>query len=194
MCHKTGVNDLSLEIKYSDWLSRSGDKSQDRGHWPFVSHMTQTSSNFVSLSPLGERMSLHFWFFCWFFFLSHTSLSLMWESGLYIVSSNEQIGQTERVSLYIVDSQQIADLSKWERVILHCLFPANRSFLKVREGYFALLIPSKWEFSKEYVQTIKCLLHSSPSQGNWLFQSILNEGVVWCYFFSGSCLSFLEDS
>jgi len=28
----------------------------------------------------------------------------------------------------------------------------------VREGYFALLIPSKWEFSKEYVQTIKCLL------------------------------------
>ena len=107
MCHKTGVNDLSLEIKYSDWLSRSGDKSQDRGHWPFVSHMTQTSSNFVSLSPLGERMSLHFWFFCWFFFLSHTSLSLMWESGLYIVSSNERIGQTERVSLYIVDSQQM---------------------------------------------------------------------------------------
>jgi len=29
----------------------------------------------------------------------------------------------------------------------------------VREGYFALLIPSKWEFSKEYVQTIKRLLH-----------------------------------
>jgi len=29
----------------------------------------------------------------------------------------------------------------------------------MREGYFALLIPSKWEFSKEYVQTIKRLLH-----------------------------------
>jgi len=29
----------------------------------------------------------------------------------------------------------------------------------VREGHFALLIPSKWEFSKEYVQTIKRLLH-----------------------------------
>jgi len=28
----------------------------------------------------------------------------------------------------------------------------------VREGYFALLILSKWEFSKEYVQTIKRLL------------------------------------
>ena len=28
----------------------------------------------------------------------------------------------------------------------------------MREGYFALLIPSKWEFSKEYVQTIKRLL------------------------------------
>jgi len=66
----------------------------------------------------------------------------MWESGLYIVSSNEQIDQTERVSLYIVDSQQIADLSKWERVVLHPWFPANGSFLKVREGYFALLILS----------------------------------------------------
>ena len=32
-------------------------------------------------------------------------------------------------------------------------------FLKVREGYFALLIPSKWEFRDEYVQTIMCLLH-----------------------------------
>ena len=30
MCYKTGVNDLSLEIKYSDWLSRSGDMSQNR--------------------------------------------------------------------------------------------------------------------------------------------------------------------
>jgi len=29
----------------------------------------------------------------------------------------------------------------------------------VREGYFALLIPSKWEFIEEYVQTLKCLLH-----------------------------------
>jgi len=28
----------------------------------------------------------------------------------------------------------------------------------VREDYFALLILSKWEFSKEYVQTIKRLL------------------------------------
>ena len=28
----------------------------------------------------------------------------------------------------------------------------------MREGHFALLIPSKWEFSKEYVQTIKRLL------------------------------------
>jgi len=28
----------------------------------------------------------------------------------------------------------------------------------VREDYFALLIPSKWESCKEYVQTIKCLL------------------------------------
>jgi len=32
----------------------------------------------------------------------------------------------------------------------------------MREGYFALLIPSKWELSKEYVQTIKCLLHVEP--------------------------------
>jgi len=32
----------------------------------------------------------------------------------------------------------------------------------VREGYFALLIPSKWEFSKEYVQTIKRLLQTPP--------------------------------
>jgi len=28
----------------------------------------------------------------------------------------------------------------------------------VRECYFALLIPGKWEFRDEYVQTIKCLL------------------------------------
>jgi len=45
---------------------------------------------------------------------------------------------------------------------LHCWFLATRRSLKVREGYFALLIPSKWEFSKEYVQTIKRLLHFPP--------------------------------
>ena len=61
MCHKTGVIDLSLEIRCSDWLSRSGDMSQNRGHRPFASLKTQTSSDFVSLSfGLGERMSLHF--------------------------------------------------------------------------------------------------------------------------------------
>ena len=38
-------------------------------------------------------------------------------------------------------------------------FTAMSRFLRVREGYFALLIPSKWEFREEYVQTIKCLLH-----------------------------------
>jgi len=52
------------------------------------------------------------------------------------------------VSLYIVDSQQIADLSKWESVTLHCWFPANGSFLNVREGYFALLILGKWKISR----------------------------------------------
>jgi len=31
---------------------------------------------------------------------------------LYIVSSNEQIGQTERVLFCIVDSQQMEDFSK----------------------------------------------------------------------------------
>ena len=37
-------------------------------------------------------------------------------------------------------------------------FTAKSRFLKVRECYFALLIPGKWEFWEEYVQTIKCLL------------------------------------
>jgi len=36
----------------------------------------------------------------------------------------------------------------------------------VREGYFALLIPSKWEFSKEYVQTIKRLLQGQAHKAN----------------------------
>ena len=54
--------------------------------------------------------------------------------------------------------QHWADWSNWESVVLHCWFLATRRSLKVREGYFALLIPSKWEFSKEYVQTIKRLL------------------------------------
>jgi len=37
----------------------------------------------------------------------------------------------------------------------------------VREGYFALLIPSKREFSKEYVQTIKRLLQAACSLENF---------------------------
>jgi len=37
-------------------------------------------------------------------------------------------------------------------------FTAKSRFLKVRECYFALLIPGKWEFRDEYVQTLKCLL------------------------------------
>jgi len=130
MCHKTGVIDLSLEIRCSDWLSLSGDMSQNRGHWPFASHLTQTSSIFVSLSPLGERMSLHFWFFCWFFF--SLSYFLKFDVREWLVHC----------------FQQWADWSDWESVTLHCWFSANSRSLKVREGYSASLIPSKWEFSQ----------------------------------------------
>jgi len=41
----------------------------------------------------------------------------------------------------------------------------------VREGHFALLIPSKWEFSKEYVQTIKRLLQSLKYSQRWAVAS-----------------------
>jgi len=34
----------------------------------------------------------------------------------------------------------------------------------VRECYFALLIPGKWEFRDEYVQTIMCLLHYTATK------------------------------
>ena len=64
---------------------------------------------------------------------------------------------------------------KVREVILHCWFPANRRFLKVRESYFASLILSKWEFRKEYVQTIKCLLQEFSVHGrkaNWFWQPI----------------------
>jgi len=37
-------------------------------------------------------------------------------------------------------------------------FTAKSRFFKVRECYFALLIPGNWEFRDEYVQTLKCLL------------------------------------
>jgi len=40
-------------------------------------------------------------------------------------------------------------------------FTAKSRFLKVRECYFALLIPSKWEFWEEHIQTVKCLLHNA---------------------------------
>ena len=94
----------------------------------------------LSLIWVGRRMSLHLWFCFWSLSLSHVIESDMREwlvPGLW----------------------QWADFSKRESVILHCWFSANGRFLKMRESYFTLLILRKWEFRKEYVQTIKCLLH-----------------------------------
>jgi len=43
-------------------------------------------------------------------------------------------------------------------------FTAKSRFLKVRECYFALLIPGKWEFWEEHVQTVRCLLQVIPGR------------------------------
>ena len=43
--------------------------------------------------------------------------------------------------------------------MLRSLLATISSFVKLRVICFALLIPNKWEFHKEHVQTIKRLLH-----------------------------------
>ena len=105
----------------------------------------QTSSELGSLSYLGRKRE----WVCIFDSASEVSLACFWV-------------WYERITC-VPNLQQRADFSKWESVILHCWFSAKRRFLKVREGYFALLILSKWEFREEYVQTIKCLLQRFPS-------------------------------
>jgi len=103
ICHKTGVIDLLLVSRFRFYF-------------------------FLSFG-LGERMSLHFWFFCWIFSLS------------YVIKVDVR-------ECLVQCFQQWADWSNWEDVILHCWFSANGRFLKVREGHFALLIPSKWKISQ----------------------------------------------
>ena len=48
-----------------------------------------------------------------------------------------------------VDSERVAS----------SLFPENGSFVKLREGCFALLIPSKFKISYRTCADHKCLLH-----------------------------------
>ena len=117
-----------LEIRCTDWLSRSGDMSQNRGHWPFASLKTQI----LFLSLFWVRRENEFAFLI--LLLDLLSLS-------YVI----KVDVRERLVQYF---QQWANWSNWEGVILHCWFSANGRFLKVREGRFALLIPSKWKISQ----------------------------------------------
>ena len=64
ICYITEVIDLSLEIRCSDWLSISGDNQAIYYITEVIDLLlvSKESSGFVclSLSYLGERMSLHY--------------------------------------------------------------------------------------------------------------------------------------
>jgi len=89
-----------------------------------------------------------------------------------LILSKWEISQRERGLLCVLDSQQIEDFSKWEKFVLHCWFPANRSFLK------------------GHVQTIRCLPHRAGATSQTVIAPApvlnfkLSSGSFWFLFWT----------
>ena len=91
----------------------------NRGHWPLVS-LKDFFWFYLSLSLLfGRENEFALLILLSVLCLSPIFLTLIWESGLCLLFSNEQIDLTERVLLCIVDSQQMGEHVQTIKRLLH---------------------------------------------------------------------------
>ena len=143
ICYKTGVIDLLLVSKTSsDFVCLSLSLTWER-EWVCIidSSVGSLSLSYFLNFDMRERLvhpsqqwanwsdwesvTLHCWFLA-----NGRSLKVRECHFTLLILSKWEFSQCERGLFCIVDSWQMEDFSKWERVILHCWFPANGSFLK----------------------------------------------------------------